>query len=55
MKNNVTVRMGAMKFTADVRVGERVVNFDLRKMEKDQRHEFIKTLVRSFRESRIAA
>jgi hypothetical protein len=55
MKNNVTVRMSAMKFTADVRVGESVVNFDLRKMSKEQERHWIKTLVRSFRESRLAA
>lgn len=51
MKNNVTIRMGASKFTADVRVGDKVVPFNLRTMDKAGRHEFTKTLVRSFREA----
>lgn len=55
MKNNVTIHMGATKFTAKVKAGDRVVDFDLGKMDRKGRHEFIKTFVRSFREAGLRA
>lgn len=51
MKNAVTIRMGATKFTAEVNSAKGVVHFDLRKMDNKDRGTFIKTLVRSFREA----
>lgn len=51
MKNNITIRMGAGKFTADVRNGDQVVNFDLNKMDKKSQRTFSKELVFAFREA----
>lgn len=56
MKANIIIRMGAGKFTVDVRgKGNEIVTFDMNKMERKQQHIFRRELTKAFRESRVAA
>jgi hypothetical protein len=54
-KYNVVIRMGAPYFDAKVRHGDKIVEFDLRKMHKSDLRKFTVQLVRSFREAGVAA
>jgi hypothetical protein len=49
MKNRITIRMGASKFTATVRNGDNVVIFDLRRMTPRNQHVFRREMVKAFR------
>ena len=49
-KPRIVIRMGACKFTADVRVSHsQVLHFDINKMDKQQRREFRVELVKAWR------
>lgn len=51
MRNRVTIRMGACRWTADVRHGDEVVHFDLNKMTKQEQRQFRVLLTRAWREA----
>lgn len=58
MKNNarIIVRMSAAHWDAKVRMPDgAVIAFDIKSMDKHQRRDFTRTLVRCWRESRVAA
>lgn len=50
-KPNIVIRMGAGKFTADVRSGDKLTHFDMNKMEKREVHIFRRALVAAFAEA----
>jgi hypothetical protein len=50
-KANIVIRMGASKFEATVRNGDKVYLYDLRRMTKKQEHDFRVELVAQFREA----
>jgi hypothetical protein len=53
MKPNIIIRMGASKFTADVRGADgNMVRFDLGKMQAKEQHTFRRELTKAFRQSR---
>lgn len=54
MKSAITIRMGASRFDAIVRVGESIRVYDIRNMNKHQEHDFRRELVKQFRISREA-
>lgn len=50
MKANIVIRMGASKFTADVRGADgNMVSFDINNMDKKAQHQFRVELVKAFR------
>lgn len=55
MKNRITIRMGASKFTAAVNNGDSVTLFDLRKMTAKNQHVFRRELVKAWRDASVAA
>jgi hypothetical protein len=53
MKSNIIIRMGAGKFTADVRGADgNAVHFNIGKMKPQAQHQFRRELVKAFRISR---
>ncbi len=53
MKQGITIRMGASRFDVVVRSPDSVRVFDMRRMNKNQEHDFRVQLVRQFKETRI--
>jgi hypothetical protein len=51
---NIVIRMGASKFTVDVRAKDgSMINFDMNKMNRKQQNHFRKELVVAFREAGV--
>jgi hypothetical protein len=48
-KSRVIIRMGAGRWTADVRHGKTVLHFDLNKMDKAEQKQFRVELTRAWR------
>ena len=49
--SNVTIHMGANKFTADVKTPNGPVHFDLNKLTKAEQHQFRRELTKAWREA----